>query len=84
MQGSYLQPTRGNTRGRLKHWVVLAVETSAILTKCISEVDSWIVLGDEGDRFQGFGTESLVPVVVNPLWKLDPILRIAHSRLGRR
>ena len=83
MQGSHLQLTRGNTRGRLEHWVILAVETIAILAKCISEVDSWIVLGFESDRFQGFGTESLVPVFVNPLWKLDPISWISRSRGGR-
>ena len=39
-----------------------------------------MVLGSESDGFRGFGIESLVPVVISPLWKLDPVGWIARSR----
>lgn len=71
--GSHQQPTRSNSRGSLDHWVTLAIETSAILAECISKVDSWMILRAERNRVQAFEVKLLAPVIIAPLWNLDPI-----------
>ena len=83
--GSYQQPTRSNSRGGLYHWVTLAIETSAILAECISEVDSRTILRAERNRLQAFEIKLLAPVIIAPLWNLDPIGWKGRGRgAGRR